>query len=66
MKSSNWITIIAAIIIGIGIGLTYGWVINPVVYTDVTPDALRAIARGFSILMIAYVRCHSTRVFLPA
>ncbi len=53
MKSSNWITIIAAIIIGIGIGLTYGWVINPVVYTDVTPDALRADYRADYVLMVA-------------
>lgn len=53
MKSSNWIMIIAAAIIGIGIGLTYGWVINPVVYTDVTPDALRADYRADYVLMVA-------------
>ncbi len=45
--------IIAAAIIGIGIGLTYGWVINPVVYTDVTPDALRADYRADYVLMVA-------------
>ena len=53
MNPSNWIKIIAAIIIGIAIGLTYGWVINPIVYTDVTPDALSADYRADYVLMVA-------------
>ena len=53
MNPSNWIKIVVAVIIGIAIGLTYGWVINPIVYTDVTPDALSVDYRADYVLMVA-------------
>ena len=53
MNSSNWIKIFVAAALGIAIGLVYGWVINPVVYTDVTPDALREDYRADYVLMVA-------------
>lgn len=53
MSSSNWIKIIIAAIIGIALGLMYGWIIQPVQYTDVTPDILRADYRADYVLMVA-------------
>lgn len=53
MSSSNWIKIIIALTIGIVLGLIYGWVIQPVQYTDVTPNILRADYRADYVLMVA-------------
>ena len=49
----RWIPITIAVILGIAIGLTYGWVISPVEYTDVTPELLRADFRTDYVLMVA-------------
>ena len=46
MMSSNWFKISIAAIIGVILGLVYGWVINPIQYTDITPNILRADYRG--------------------
>ncbi len=40
-------------IIGIALGLIYGWVIQPVEYTDVTPNILREDYRADYVLMVA-------------
>lgn len=53
MTSSNWIKIFLAAIIGIALGLIYGWVIDPVEYVDVTPNILRADFRADYVMMIA-------------
>lgn len=53
MKSTRWLFILIALIAGIGIGLTYGWVINPVDFYDLTPDTLRADYKADYVLMIA-------------
>jgi len=53
MSSSNWIKISIATIIGIALGLVYGWVIQPVEYTDVTPNILREDYRADYVLMVA-------------
>jgi hypothetical protein len=53
MTSSNWIKIIIAAVIGIALGIVYGWVIDPVEYVDVTPDILRADYRADYVLMVA-------------
>jgi len=53
MTSSNWIKILIAVIVGIALGLAYGWVIDPVEYTDVTPNILRADYRADYVLMVA-------------
>lgn len=53
MTSSNWFKIIIALIIGIALGLIYGWVIDPVEYTDVTPNILREDFRADYVLMVA-------------
>ena len=55
MKSnrSRWIFIILALVAGIGLGLTYGWVIDPVDFFDLTPDTLRADYKTDYVLMTA-------------
>ncbi len=39
--------------IGLAAGLFYTWVINPVKYTDVSPDTLRADYQADYVVMIA-------------
>ena len=53
MTSSNWIKIIIAAIIGIALGLVYGWQIDPIEYTDITPNILREDYRADYVLMVA-------------
>jgi hypothetical protein len=53
MTSSNWIKIIIVAVIGIALGLVYGWLIDPIEYTDVTPNILRADYRADYVLMVA-------------
>lgn len=45
--------LISAFAIGIALGLVYGWVIDPVEYTDVTPNVLREDYRVDFVLMTA-------------
>lgn len=49
----HWVWILLAIVAGIGLGLLYGWVINPIKFVDLTPDTLRADYRADYILMVA-------------
>ena len=49
----RWFPILIAAILGVALGLIYGWVINPVQYTDITPDALRIDYRTDYVLMVA-------------
>lgn len=53
MSSTKIIMLVIALVIGIGLGLVYGWVIDPVEYTDVTPDVLREDYRVDYVLMTA-------------
>lgn len=53
MKSYRWIFIVLALAIGIGAGLAYGWVIDPVDFFDLTPDTLRADFKADYVLMTA-------------
>jgi hypothetical protein len=53
MNSSNWIKIFIAALIGIALGLVYGWVIAPIQYIDVTPNILREDYRADYVLMVA-------------
>jgi len=53
MKPIRWIFIFLALLIGIGAGLTYGWVIDPVEFFDLTPDTLRADYKTDYVLMTA-------------
>lgn len=53
MKSFRWIFVLLTFIIGIGLGLAYGWLIDPVEYFDLTPDTLRADFKTDYVLMAA-------------
>lgn len=49
----RWLAPIVLTIIGIALGLFYGWIINPVKFVDTTPDSLRVDYRTDYILMVA-------------
>lgn len=49
----RWVWILLALAAGFGLGLLYGWALNPVEFTDLTPDTLRADYRADYILMVA-------------
>jgi len=51
MKTNHRTIIIIALAAGIGIGLFYGWVIDPVDFFDLTPDTLRADYKTDYVLM---------------
>jgi hypothetical protein len=53
MSSKKILSILLALGVGIGLGLIYGWVIEPVEFTDVTPDLLREDYRVDFVLMTA-------------
>lgn len=50
---SRWLLFLIAIVIGIAVGLAYGWVINPVEYVDTTPNSLREDYKADYVLMVA-------------
>ena len=50
---SHWIFIVLALLAGIGIGIAYGWYVDPVDYFDTTPDTLRADYQADYVLMTA-------------
>ncbi len=43
------------ILLGIAGGLAYGWLVNPVKYTDTSPATLRADYRADYVLMVATI-----------
>lgn len=52
---ARWIRFIFMIAIGFGIGLLYGWVIDPVDYVDTVPDSLRGDYKTDYVLMVAEI-----------
>ena len=53
MTAKRWLLFILSILVGIGLGLYYGWVISPVEYIDTVPSTLRADYRADYTLMVA-------------
>ena len=51
--SSNLIKVLIAAAIGIALGVVYGWVIDPVEFTNLTPGLLREDYRADYVLMVA-------------
>lgn len=49
----RWISFFIAILVGLGIGLFYGWVVNPVEYIDTAPNSLREDYQTDYVLMVA-------------
>jgi hypothetical protein len=52
---SRWTLFILVLIVGLGLGLLYGWVINPVSYQDTTLHDLRIDYKTDYTLMVAEV-----------
>ena len=50
---SLWILSLLALILGLGIGIAYGWYLDPVEYFDLPPDTLRADYKADYVLMTA-------------
>ena len=50
---SRWVFFVIALIAGTGLGLAYGWYIDPVEFFDLTPDTLRADYKADYVLMTA-------------
>jgi len=50
---SRWVLVIIALIAGVGMGLAYGWYIDPVDFFDLTPDTLSADYKADYVLMTA-------------
>ena len=50
---SHWVFIVLALLAGIGIGIAYGWYIDPVDYFNLTPDTLREDYKADYVLMTA-------------
>jgi len=53
MKATRIFFIFLTLLIGIGAGLAYGWVIDPVEFFDLTPDTLKADYKTDYVLMTA-------------
>jgi hypothetical protein len=49
----RWIPPLIAGLLGLSLGLLYGWVLEPVQFVDTTPASLRADYRTDYVLMIA-------------
>ena len=41
MKRGEFISLILGLLLGLGAGVTYSWVINPLSYNETTPNSLR-------------------------
>ncbi|NOQ39655.1 MAG: hypothetical protein GQ562_04990 [Anaerolineales bacterium] len=52
---SRWTLFFIVLLLGLGLGLLYGWVINPVSYQDTTLDTLRIDYKTDYTLMVAEV-----------
>ncbi len=51
--ASRWIKFLLAILAGVSLGLLYGWVINPVSKSTLTPGTLRIDYKTDYVLMVA-------------
>jgi hypothetical protein len=49
----RWFWFLIVVLLGIGVGLLYGWVINPVKYVDTIPANLRSDYQTDYVLMVA-------------
>ncbi|MDX1435939.1 MAG: hypothetical protein R3335_03955 [Anaerolineales bacterium] len=49
----RWISFFIAILVGLGIGLFFGWVAYPVEYVDTAPNSLRQDYKTDYVLMVA-------------
>jgi len=52
---SRWSRFFIVIILGLVLGLLYGWVVSPVEYVDTAPVSLRADYKADYVLMVAEI-----------
>ncbi|HIE57174.1 MAG TPA: hypothetical protein EYP88_02935 [Anaerolineales bacterium] len=52
---SRWLRFFFIMLVGVGLGLLYGWVIDPVDYVDTAPTTLRADYKADYVLMVAEI-----------
>ena len=52
-RRKRWLRFFFAIAVGLGLGLYYGWVLNPVDIVDTTPATLRQDYKTDFVLMVA-------------
>lgn len=50
---SRWLRFLVAILVGVGLGLAYGWLVSPVEYVDTTPETLHLQYKTDYVLMTA-------------
>jgi hypothetical protein len=51
----RWILFLISILVGIAIGVIYGWFIQPIVYTNTSPEALKQDYQTDYVLMVAEI-----------
>ena len=51
--NSTPVRVLIALVLGLALGLVYGWLVQPVTYVETTPDSLRADYRADYVLMVA-------------
>lgn len=52
-RARRWLLFLLAMAFGLGLGLYYGWVLNPVRYVNTTPATLRLDYKTDFVLMVA-------------
>jgi hypothetical protein len=52
---SRWVRFLIVIIIGIALGLLYGWLVDPVDFVDTAPGSLRTDYKADYVLMVAEI-----------
>jgi hypothetical protein len=62
MSLFRWLFFALSIIVGLGLGLYFGWVISPVEYVDTSPSTLRADFRTDYTLMVAETYQHDHNI----
>ncbi len=50
---ARWIRFLIAILVGLALGLAYGWLISPVRYIDASPNTLRIDYKTDYVLMVS-------------
>ena len=53
-----------SVLMGLAVGVTYGWVVNPVQYTETPPDSLRIDYQTDIVLMAAELYQHEGNITL--
>ena len=52
-NNKRYLYFVVAVVIGISLGLLYGWLLSPVQFYDTTPDTMRVDYKSDYVLMVA-------------